>query len=464
MDAFKVTDAEKQVCAVHDVFIVDEGKPSHSPSPSSSSLNSSRTAHSYHPSVETPPSSATQPQYDFLPPDGGWRAWSQVLAAHLINAMSFGYAASFGVYQLYYVDTLGLPAAKVSWIGSCQVFLTFAMCAFSGRLADAGYSREIVIVGCFFAVLGSYMTSFCFEYWQFFLAQGVCTGFGLGIIFAPAVSVTSSYFKKNRSLALSIAATGTSVGGLVFPSTIQYLIPRIGFRWAARCAALVALVICAGACALLRPFIPGRKNGPLFEWEAFKELPYALFATGAMLNFYGIYFGQFYINSFARNIIGFSSLESVNLLLIANAVGIPIRPLVGYAANNYLGPINIFIMAIAFVGTMLYGWIGITTRTSMYIFSALFGAAVSTNQATFVPSLASLTQDPQKMGIRFGMVETLCSFATLAGPPTAGAILDRSGGEYFSAQIWGGSIMMAGALTIAAARVSATGWKWNIMI
>lgn len=210
--------------------------------------------------------------------------------------MSWGYPASFGVYQLYYVDTLGLPAAQVSWIGSCQVFLTFGACAFSGRLSDAGYARETVMVGCFLAVLGSYMTSFCSQYWQIFLAQGVCTGLGLGISFAPAVSVASSYFKKNRSIALSIAAVGTSVGGLVFPSTIQYLIPKIGFRWAARCAALVALVICTGACALLRPYIPGRKKGPLFEWTAFKELPYTLFAAGSFLNFYGIYFGQFYVS------------------------------------------------------------------------------------------------------------------------------------------------------------------------
>lgn len=81
-----------------------------------------------------------------------------------------------------------------------------------------------------------------------------------------------------------------------------------------------------------------------------------------------------------------------------------------------------------------------------------------------MPALTSLTKDPKKMGIRFGMVETLCSFAALAGPPTAGAIIDRSGGEYMAAQIWGGSVMMAGAITLMASRISATGWKWRAMI
>ncbi|OAA51964.1 Major facilitator superfamily domain, general substrate transporter [Metarhizium rileyi] len=461
MDSPQAIDVEKRACILQEVHAVDNVGIC----PSRSSVTSSPVVHSPHcPTPRFSPDTDASVEDEHVPPDGGWRAWSQVLATHLINAMSWGYAASFGVYQLYYVDTLGLPSAQVSWVGSCQVFLTFGACAFSGRLADAGYARQTVIAGCCFAVLGAYTTSFCSEYWQIFLAQGVCTGIGLGIIFAPAISVASSYFNKNRSLALSVAATGTSLGGLVFPSTVQYLIPRVGFRWAARSAALVSLAICAGACALLRPCIPGRKTGSLIEWAAFKEPPYSLFAAASFLNFYGIYFGQFYINSFARNIMGFSSLESVNLLLLSNAVGIPVRPIVGLLANDYLGPINVFIMATASVGIMLFAWTGITTRTSMYIFSAFFGVAVSSNQGTFVPSLASLTKDPQKMGTRFGMVETLCSFATLAGPPTAGALIDRSGGQYVSAQIWGGSIMIAAALTVVASRIAATGWKWKVMI
>ena len=150
--------------------------------------------------------------------------------------------------------------------------------------------------------------------------------------------------------------------------------------------------------------------------------------------------------------------------MITNAIGIPTRPIVGYVANNYLGPINIFIIATGGVGVMLFTWMGIVSRIGMYLFSACFGVAISANQGAFVPSLASLTKDPQKMGIRFGMVETLSSFATLAGPPTAGAIIDRSGGKYLWAQAWGGTIMLAAALTVVASRIAATGPRWKVKI
>lgn len=296
MEHLKAYDDEKQTQIVHDIFVVSNSTSSSSSS--ACSTTSSRTAcdPDNRLAIELY-SSSKEPAFTFDPPDGGWRAWSQVLAANLANAVSWGYAATFGVYQLYYVDALGLASSKVSWIGSVQVFLAFVVCAPSGRIADAGYAHEIIIIGCFFVVLGSYMTSFCYEYWQIMLAQGVCTGIGLGVISTPAVAITSSYFDKHRSLALSMSAMGTSAGGVIFPAIVQYLIPEIGFRWATRVAALVALVICIGACVLLKPYIPGRKTGPLVEWSAFKEVSYSLFAVGSFLNFYGMYFGLFYVST-----------------------------------------------------------------------------------------------------------------------------------------------------------------------
>lgn len=422
-------------------------------------------------------------EVEFKPPGGPLRAWMQVFAAHLINTMTWGYAGTFGVYQLHYTQSLGLPAAQVSWIGSVQVFLTFAVCAPSGRLVDAGYAREAAIVGCSLAVLGTFMTSLATAYWQIFLAQGICTGLGLGIAFMPALSVTSSYFRKNRAFALSVSTAGTSVGSVIFPATVQYLTPKVGFPWAVRCAAFIALVNSVAACLMLRPYLPPRKAGPWVEWTAFRELPYMLFALGSFLNFYAIYTGLFFvsqrthstcmrgcvthsiqINSFARNVIGFSTTDSVSLLLITNALGIPTRPVAGYLASNHFGPINTYSVATFFVGVGFFSWIGVTTRAGMYVFCVFWGIVIAANQGVFVGALASLTKDPRKMGTRFGMIETLSSFATVAGPPTAGALIDRAGGSHLSAQIWAGVFMTAGATIFMSSRIAATGWKWRAKI
>ncbi|KAM0204336.1 hypothetical protein ACHAPA_007739 [Fusarium lateritium] len=412
-----------------------------------------------HPTISN--TNAPPPVFDpdtFNPPDGGFTAWSQVVAVIFINCLAWGYPASFGVYQLYYEESLGLPSSQISWIGSCQTFLTFAFCAPAGRLADAGYTRETVAVGSFLAIFGTFMTSLCHEYWQIFLCQGVCTGIGLALLFMPAVTVLGSYFKAKKAFALALGAMGTGLGSIIFPATLQYLIPQVGFPWAVRCAAFVALVMIVTANIMLKPYLPPRKTGPLMEWEAFRELPFLLFVLGAFLNFYALYFGFFYINVYARNVIGFTSVEAVSLLLIVNAMSIPARPIMGYLADNVLGPINTFIVGLFALSIMVYCWIGVTSAAGMYAFCVFFGFVNGACQGTFVGANASLTKDPRKMGTRFGMVQTISAFASLAGPPTAGAILDTSNGKFVYAQIWGGTVFLFGALMIVASRIASTGW------
>ncbi len=241
------------------------------------------------------------PEAEFTPPDGGLVAWSQVFVGLLVNMLSWGYPAAWGVYQLYYKDTLGLPESQVSWIGSLQIFLTFGMCTFSGRLADAGYVRSTLAGGAFLVIFGTFMTSLGTQYWHFLLSQGICIGLGLGIMFMPPLAVTSSYFKNRRTLALSCAATGTGFGSVVFPSIIQYLIPRIGFPWAVRCSGFVALLCATTALLIIRPKLKPRKSGPMVEWSAFTEIPYLVYSIAAFMFFWAMYFGFFYVSAHSHS-------------------------------------------------------------------------------------------------------------------------------------------------------------------
>lgn len=108
---------------------------------------------------------------------------------------------------------------------------------------------------------------------------------------------------------------------------------------------------------------------------------------------------------------------------------------------------------------MLYGWTGVRDQTGMYVYSVLYGFFAGSSQGIYGPAVASLTKDPSKIGTRFGMVSSIMSLAVLAGPPTAGALIDVSGGKYVWAQVWGGSSMLLGAAMVAAARAWITGGK-----
>ncbi|KAK3690424.1 major facilitator superfamily domain-containing protein [Podospora appendiculata] len=400
----------------------------------------------------------------FVPPDGGAVAWMQVFAMFLICTISWGTPSAFGVYQLYYVDTLRLTQSKVSWIGSMQFLLTYGMCTFSGRLADAGYIKSTIGVGAFLTVFGTFMTSLGSEYWHFFLSQGVCVGLGLGTMFMPPLAVASSYFTTRRTMALTCAATGTSIGSVIFPSMIQYLIPQVGFGWAVRVTGFFSLACTGTALLLLKPRLKPRKSGPLVEWNSFKEPPYLLYSIGVFLLYWALFFGSFYINSFARNIIGFSTVDSVQLLLLSNGMSIPARPVAGYIANWHVGAMNTYIVSNIGFGIVTLAWIAVHDRAGMYVLAIFFGLANGICQGLFLASMASLTSDPRKMGTRMGMVHTIVGFATLAGPPTAGAIIDSSGGKYTYAQIWAGLLIIVATGLFVSSRIAKTGLVWKVKI
>lgn len=72
------------------------------------------------------------------------------------------------------------------------------------------------------------MTSLATTYWQIFLAQGLCTGLGMGLMYMPTVAIISSYFQKKRALALTTSASGSGVGSIVFPLVVQNLQTKLG--------------------------------------------------------------------------------------------------------------------------------------------------------------------------------------------------------------------------------------------
>jgi MCP family monocarboxylic acid transporter-like MFS transporter 3 len=321
------------------------------------------------------------------PPDGGVRAWLQILAGHLINALTWGYSASFGIYQLHYTTTLSLPESQIAWIGSLQVFFTFFIGTFSGRSADAGYAQHTALLGSVLIVLGTFMTSLATEYWQILLAQGLCTGLGMGALYMPAVAIIGSYWKERKAMALGLAASGSGTGSILFPLVVQHLQPTIGFRRAVQVQGYIALAFAIIINLLLRPRLPPRKAGPLVEWRAFLEPTYILFTIGVFLIFWALYFCFFFINTYATSIVGVSPEEAVNLLVVINAVGIPVRPLLGLFADRYFGSLPTLIVSTTFLAIMLFVWISIHSVSSLYVFSVFYGLATGATQGSQYMSL-----------------------------------------------------------------------------
>jgi MFS family permease len=215
---------------------------------------------------------------------------------HLMNFNTWGYINSYGLFEAYYIDTLHLGASAISWTASIQIFLLCFIGTFSGRALDAGYYRRTVMLGCFFQVFAIFMTSLSTQYWQLFLAQGICQGIGNGLVFTPTIGLVSTYFARKRSLALGIMLSGSVTGGMVFPLMAETLLPKLGFAWTVRIMGFVVLFNVAAILLLARTRIAPRKSGPLVELSAFKEMPYSLFAIGTFLVLWPVYYAYDYVS------------------------------------------------------------------------------------------------------------------------------------------------------------------------
>ena len=258
-------------------------------------------------------------------------------------------------------------------------------------------------------------------------------------------------FTTKRSLAIGVMASGGATGGIIFPVIAQQLLPRVGFGWTVRTMGFVILFNAIVFLSIARPRLPPRKAGPIVEWDAFKDPAFSLFCCGMFLVLWAVFFAYFYISSFARDIIGVDPSTSLNLLLVLNAIGAPARILCNLAADK-LGPVNTLIPAVFAAGVLIFGWTGIHTLPSLYVFCVIYGIFGGGIQSLFPAACASLTTDMKKMGVRTGMCFSFVSLACLTGPPIAGALIQRHDGGYLYAQVFGGVALLVGTLTLMAAK------------
>ncbi len=101
-----------------------------------------------------------------------------------------------------------------------------------GRKVDTLGARPILVLGAIINSLGLICLGFISEVWQLFVCYAVmATGFtGTSIIAISAV--ITNWFVKKRGMALSIAMTGISLGGIIIVPAASYAISFWGIRTA----------------------------------------------------------------------------------------------------------------------------------------------------------------------------------------------------------------------------------------
>lgn len=353
-----------------------------------------------------------------------------------------------GIFQTYYVNTLLTEntQSSISWIGTITSFFLCASPLMWGPVFDRGSVRVLVFVGAGSVVFGLMMTSLCHEYWQLILAQGICVGIGGGCSFLTATSILPTYFAKKRSLVMGIAASGSSVGGIVYPITFQMLNEKIGFGWTVRIIGFIAMATLAIPCAVIQPRVPkSAAKKKILDTKILKELPFGLINLATFFGFVGQYIPFFFIAEYAEE---HGIANPFWMIIVLNAGSLPGRVVPSLIADKFFPPLLVLGTCTGAASILAFCWAGVgTSYAGLVIWALLYGFCAGAFVSLQGPCVASMTKDMRTIGTRFGYNMFCGALGILIGSPVGGAIFPLS---WPGAQAFCGGTLLLSTLSIAA--------------
>ncbi|KAJ4306807.1 hypothetical protein N0V88_000175 [Collariella sp. IMI 366227] len=386
-------------------------------------------------------------------PDGGSRAWLVVTGAACVFFSCLGFMNSFGVFQQYYLthQLHNHTPDDIAWIGSIMSFIQFAGGAITGPMFDR-YGMWVVRPGAVVYVFGLMMTSICKEYWQFMLAQGVVTGFGMSLLQVPAFAAVSQYFDKKRGAALGLVVSGSSIGGIIFPIAFSKMLngTGLGFGWSVRIMGFVVMPLLAFSAITMTARLPPRKTN-FFIGKAFKNITFLLLIVAAFCSFIGMYTPIFFLPTYAVT-RGMEPTLASYLLAILNASSTFGRIIPGILADRF-GKVNVFGLGGILTGITVLCFNVPTSTAGLVIYSIGFGFTSGTIISGATAAITICTNDFRNLGTYMGMGMALASLSTIVGPPVNGVLLDRYGG-FLQVSIFSGVFGLFGGIMALVTKIT----------
>lgn len=99
---------------------------------------------------------------------------------------------------------------------------------------------------------------------------------------------------------MGVVAGGSSIGGVCLPIMFSRIVPKIGFGWSVRVAALIFLCCYLAAICISRtkhqPVKPQKSlGGNLLDFNGFKDPRYLILAIGSFVASLGLYVPYYYV-------------------------------------------------------------------------------------------------------------------------------------------------------------------------
>lgn len=269
---------------------------------------------------------------------------------------------------------------------------------------------------------------------------------------------------------MSLASTGSPIGGILYPIILTNLIhhPNVGFGWGQRVCGFLTLFLLGIAAVTIQP-TPLRRKTNFILLDAFLKPMFSLQVAGLFFVVLGLWTPFFYFAEYGLS-IGMAPRLASYLFAIINAGSFVGRALGGGFAL-YIGQFNIMTFACYASSILLFCWLKVTACAGLIVLFLLFGATSGIIIALMMSTISHTADNPSnvsrmfgliylishrenfadtaRIGTYIGMAAFVVGFAGLAGTPIAGALIDHG---YNAAIIFSASSILVGAVIFTAAR------------
>lgn len=370
-----------------------------------------------------------------------------------------------GTYQAYLSthQLVNYNESTIGWIFGIYAFLAFVAGVQVGPIFDAKGPRWLVLAGSVLMMATYLLMGVCHQYWHFLVVIGVMGGLGSSLVFTPCIAAIGHFFYQKRGQATGLAATGGSLGGIVFPLTLQALFPKIGWAWSTRVCALIALFLLIAANLFIKARLPPRKatkENMLPDFRIFRDPVFALTTAGVFFIEWGLFIPLTYLSSYALK-HGVSTSLSYQIIAILNAGSCFGRYFPGFVSDK-VGRFNAMIVTVfmCLVFTLAL-WLPAGGSTPLIIVYALLFGFASGSGISLTPVCVGQLCKVENYGRYYATCYTVVSFGSLTGIPIAGQLVTTCNGEYWGLILFTSCSYAASTILLTAARVAGAGWKLN---
>lgn len=127
--------------------------------------------------------------------------WVVVAASFVAHAIADGCSYSFGVLFVELLDVFEEPRSATAWTGSLFLALPSICAPIASMLTNRYGCRVVTIIGGSIAAFGCVISCTVNSISLLCVTYGLIAGFGLSLVFIPALLIVAFYFDNRRALA-----------------------------------------------------------------------------------------------------------------------------------------------------------------------------------------------------------------------------------------------------------------------